>query len=68
MRKATKPSESERPRTVSITKDGKEFEGEYYTKRGVVYVRYGSRRKATQVGGSPASSIARHLLRELVGK
>ena len=30
---------------VSITKDGKEFAGEYYTQRGMVCVRYGGRAK-----------------------
>ena len=52
---------------VSVTDaHGKEFVGEYYTQRSMVYVRYGGRQKATQIGGSPASSIARLLLGELV--
>ena len=50
---------------VNLTKDGKEFEGEYYTERGLVIVHYGGRRKSTQQGAS-AENTARMLLRELI--
>ena len=46
-------------------KDGKEFEGEYYTQRGLVIVHYGGWRKSIQPGAS-ASNTARMLLWELV--
>ena len=64
MRKASKASG---PFKVSITKDGKQFEGEYHTNRGAVIVRYGGRQKSATFGAS-ALVMARLLLRELVDK
>jgi hypothetical protein len=62
MRRAPKASP---PINVSVTKDGKKHEGQYYTTLGLVTVHYRGRRKSMQPGAS-AASTARMLLRELV--
>lgn len=51
---------------VTITLDGVTHEGSYYVQDSTVYVQYGTGKKATQVGGSTAKSIAHLLLSELV--
>jgi hypothetical protein len=51
---------------LTITIEGVTYDGTYYTHAERVYVQYGTRKKETQIGGSPAESIARMLLSELV--
>jgi hypothetical protein len=45
---------------------GVTYKGRYYTHGPMVYAYYGSVRKETQIGGSPAETIAKLLLSELV--
>jgi len=63
MRRARKASP---PIYVRVIKDGKEYEGEYYTTRGLVTVHYRARRKSTTQPGASAAITARMLLRELI--
>jgi hypothetical protein len=51
---------------VTVTIDRVTHYGTYYVQDSLVYVQYGTARKETQVGGSPAESIAQLLLSELV--
>ena len=53
-------------RNVTVTLDGVKYTGTYFVQSSLVYVNYGDGRKVTQVGGSPAVSIARLLLSEMV--
>ncbi len=53
-------------RSVTVTIDGVTHKGTYYVQGSVVHVQYHAGAKATQVGGSPAGSIAKLLLSELV--
>jgi hypothetical protein len=63
MSRMSRPS-SVKPVTVTI--DGVTHHGTYYVQGSLVYVHYGATKKETQVGGSPAESIAQLLLSELV--
>lgn len=53
---------------ASVEVDGKQYTSGYFVKGKVITVEgiYGV--KSTQLGGSPAETLARMLLRELVGK
>lgn len=51
---------------VRCSFDGREFKGVYSVEDGLIFVRFGRLRKATQVGGLPPSILARQLLHELV--
>ena len=51
---------------ITITIDGVTHSGTYYTHGSMVYVQYGTARKETQIGGSPAEFIAKLLLSEMV--
>jgi hypothetical protein len=53
-------------RKITVEIDGVTHEGTYYVQSSLVYVQYATGKKATQVGGSPAKSIAKLLLSELV--
>jgi hypothetical protein len=54
------------PARVSISFEGKSYEGHWTIERGVVRVVSAYGEKSTQVGGSPADFVAKRLLRELV--
>jgi len=51
---------------ITITRDGKQYYGTYCVDRGVVTVTTLYAMKSTQVGGSPAESIAKVLFGELI--
>jgi hypothetical protein len=51
---------------ITVTLDGVTYRGTYYVQDSTVYVRCDAGKKATQVGGSSAASIARLLMLELV--
>jgi hypothetical protein len=51
---------------LTVTVDGVDYEGTYYTHDMMVYVQYGTGRQETQIGGTPAESMAQMLLLELV--
>ena len=55
-------------RKLTVTIDGLDYEGTYYTHDTMVYVQYGTGRAQTQIGGSleEKESIAQMLLSELV--
>ena len=50
------------------TVDGSTIDGHFAESGGMVHVTYAGHSKSTQVGGSPADSIAKMLLRELAGE
>lgn len=53
-------------RNVTVTLDGVAHNGTYYLQGSLVYVLYGTARKATQIGGLPVGSVAQLLLSEMV--
>jgi hypothetical protein len=54
------------PAGVSVTLDGKTYEGHWTVERGTVRVVSTYGEKSAEVGGSPADFVAKRLLRELV--
>lgn len=53
---------------IKVLVDGKEIVGRYIVERKVVTVTSAYGQRSTQLGGSPAETIARMLLRELSDK
>ena len=53
-------------RNVTVKLDGVTYKGTFYVRGSLVLVQCDAGTKATQVGGSPARSIAKQLLSELV--
>jgi hypothetical protein len=53
---------------ITIELNGREIRGSYCESGGIVTVAALGGRKSTQVGSSPAKSLARILLRELVAQ
>jgi hypothetical protein len=54
--------------SIEIQIDGRAVKGSYYVERGMVTVTTAYGQETTQLGGSPADSIARQVLRDLVKK
>jgi len=54
--------------TVEVEHKGKRHVGRFTVKGRLVTLNYGARSMTTQVGGSPAKTIARVMLRELVAE
>ena len=51
---------------ITIEDKGKTFQAYFYVERGIVTVVSCFGQKSTQIGSSPAESIARIMLRELI--
>ena len=51
---------------ISVEIDGVAHRGHYQTERGMIRVEYKWESKATQLGGSPAASLARMIMHVIV--
>jgi hypothetical protein len=55
-------------RDVVVESGGRRLAGSYAVASGTIYVRYGERAKATQIGGSTPELLARLMIIEIAGR